>query len=284
MLQYASSADVMHSSRNLGMISDVGRMRKIDEDSILALSMSFGTNSKTTEFRLLAVADGMGGHAKGEEASRIALQTIAKTVVSRLHDGVYFTKLLEDGIEEANHMIHNYANEHAEAAGMGTTAVCALLKNDKVYLANIGDSRAYVISRDDISRRTKDHSYVQMLVDEGKISEAESQTHKMKNVITKAIGTDRIAKPDTLTFMLNPDEMLLLCCDGVMAHLTDDDIYRIVSSSHDPSSACQKIVDVANERGGSDNISLIILGTENYNVSAGYDSPTVIIPNNPQNE
>ena len=278
--KFIQNSNLIHDGRKIGMLTDVGRVRKIDEDSIMASEMSFGIDSKDYKLRLLVVADGMGGHAKGEEASKIALNAISRTVLSRLFDGVQFTKLLEAGIQNANQDILNHVDKYPETSGMGTTSVCALLENNKVHIANIGDSRAYVISNDGIRRITKDHSYVQELIDEGQITDEESRTHPKKNVITKAIGAATVAEPDTLSFTLDLDESLLLCCDGVIAHLTDDDIHEIIVNSDDPHKACQKIVDVANERGGTDNISLIILSAETQNknnsLSDDDDIPTII--------
>jgi protein phosphatase len=250
------------SKRTIGMLTDVGKRREIDEDSILAADLSFGINSESNQFLLLAVADGMGGHAKGEEASKIALNTIARTVIPELHNNLPFTKLLDQGIQNANQEILDFTEKHPESAGMGTTSVCALVKDDEVHLANVGDSRAYVVSHDEIRRVTKDHSYVQGLVDQGEITEAESREHPQKNVITKAVGISSSIESDTMRLKLAYDETLLLCCDGVIAHLTDEDIHKTIFDSPDPQTACQKIVDLANERGGTDNISLIILSSE----------------------
>ncbi len=277
--KFIQDSNLVNDGRKIGMLTDVGRVRKVDEDSIMASEMSFGVDSKDYKFRLLVVADGMGGHAKGEEASKIALNAISRTVLPRLFDDVSFTKLLEIGIQNANQDILNHVDKHPETSGMGTTSVCALLENNKVYLANIGDSRAYVISDDGIRRITKDHSYVQELIDNGEITDEESRTHPKKNVITKAIGAATVAEPDMFSFTLDLDESLLLCCDGVIAHLTDNDIHEIISDSDDPHKACQKIIDVANERGGTDNISLIILSADTQNQSndsSDDDIPTII--------
>ena len=144
---------------------------------------------------------------------------------------------------------------------MGTTAVHAIVQdNDDVTLANVGDSRAYVISdTTGIRQETKDHSFVQELVDKHEITEDQARDHPDKNVITKAVGISSSLEADIKTVHLENDESLLLCCDGVIAHLSDDDIKKIVQETPDPQHACKKIVDMANDRGGSDNISLIIL-------------------------
>ena len=264
--------------RTIGMLTDVGKVRTIDEDSILAADLSFGVNSESSKFLLLAVADGMGGHAKGEEASKIALNAIARAVIPELFNDTPFTELLEKGIQNANQDILDYTAKYPESSGMGTTSVCAVVKGNEVHLANVGDSRAYVISDDEIRPVTKDHSYVQALVDEGKITQAEAREHPKKNIITKAVGISPSVEADKLKLTLDSDESLLLCCDGVIAHLTDEDIHKIINDSPDPQSACQKIVDTANERGGSDNISLIILsaGGPDTKENESDDSPTVI--------
>ena len=253
-------------AREIGMLTDVGQVRTVDEDSILAAKLSFGVNSKSNNFHLLVVADGMGGHAKGEEASKIALSAISRSVISELVNDTPFTKLLEQGIQNANQDILDHTARHPESSGMGTTSVCAIVEGNAVHLANVGDSRAYVISDDEIRRVTKDHSFVQSLVDRGEITEVESREHPQKNVITKAIGIGTSIEADTMRLTLDSDESLLLCCDGVIAHLPDDDIHIIIRDSPDPQTACKEIVDMANERGGSDNISLIILSPEGSDI------------------
>lgn len=258
----------MTDSRRLGMMTDVGKKRSVDEDSIMAAEVLLGIDAKRDAFRLLVVADGMGGHAKGEEASKMALSVISRTVMPRLLDDTPFTRLLEEGIQNAHETILDHVNTYPETSGMGTTAVCAIINNSKVYLANIGDSRAYVISQDEIRRVTKDHSYVQALIDDGQISEDEAQVHPQKNIITKAIGASPTAEPDTMKLSLDTDEHLLLCCDGVIAHLTDEDIRKTVLDCNDPQKACENIVNMANKRGGTDNISLIILSSEEKMIDA----------------
>ena len=263
------------NSRKIGMITDIGKVRKIDEDSILAADLSFGINSESKKFLLLAVADGMGGAAKGEEASKIALNALTKTIIPELFGTLSFTELLENGIKNANQEILDYTTKYPESSGMGTTTVCAVVKGNNIHLANVGDSRAYVISNDEIRRVTKDHSYVQALIDEGQITEEEAREHPQKNVITKAVGIMESVEPDTMKLTLDTDESLLLCCDGVIAHLTDEDIHKIICNTNDPQNACQQIVDLANKRGGSDNISLIILSSKNDDMVSD-ESPTII--------
>ena len=258
----SNSDSSAEKARKIGMLTDVGQVRTVDEDSILAADLSFGVNSESSKFLLLAVADGMGGHAKGEEASKIALNAIARAVIPDLLNNTPFTKILEKGIQNANQDILDYTAENPEASGMGTTSVCAVVKDNQIHLANVGDSRAYRVSDDEICRVTKDHSYVQALIDEDEITEEQAREHPRKNEITRAVGIMPSIEVDTMKLTLDSDESLLLCCDGVIAHLSDDDIHKIIRDSPDPQTACQEIVDMANERGGSDNISLIILSSE----------------------
>ena len=274
----SNSDSSAEKARKIGMLTDVGQVRTVDEDSILAADLSFGVNSESSKFLLLAVADGMGGHAKGEEASKIALNAIARAVIPDLLNNTPFTKILEKGIQNANQDILDYTAENPEASGMGTTSVCAVVKDNQIHLANVGDSRAYRVSDDEICRVTKDHSYIQALIDEGEITEEQAREHPRKNEITRAVGIMPSIEVDTMKLTLDSDESLLLCCDGVIAHLSDDDIHKIIRGSSDPQTACQEIVDMANERGGSDNISLIILSSEGSDTKENEsdDSPTVI--------
>ena len=247
-------------ARKIGMLTDVGQVRTVDEDSILVADLSFGVNSKSSNFHLLVVADGMGGHAKGEEASKIALSAISRSVISELVNDTSFTKLLEQGIQNANQDILDYTAIHPESSGMGTTSVCAIVEGNAVHLANVGDSRAYVISDDEIRRVTKDHSYVQQMVDEGTITPKEAEDHPMKNRILQAIGGEK-TKPDLNSETLYQDDILLLCTDGLSGEVSADEMWENVKSSK-PMDACKTLVDLANERGGPDNSTVIIVRVE----------------------
>ena len=246
--------------RKIGWLTDVGKVRETDEDCVTV--SSFGGEFGRVD--LLAVADGMGGHAKGEVASKIALNRIwidsfSKIAVSELFGDTMLMEILEHAIKKANEDILEYTTKNPETSGMGTTSVCAIVINNTVYFANVGDSRAYVVGPNEIRQETKDHSLVQELVDKGNITKAEADNHPNKNVITRAVGLSPSLEVDTKEVNLKDDESLLLCCDGVNAELSDDDIKKIVQETPDPQDACKKIVDMANDRGGSDNISLIIL-------------------------
>ena len=248
-------------NRTIGYRSDIGKTREVDEDSIRVEESRSVIKSKMRMVRLLVVADGMGGHQNGEKASEIASKAIKDVWSQELDNGTAKHLILEHGIQKANQDILDYTTKHPEASGMGTTSVCAIVEGNDVVLANVGDSRAYKIS-DEIHQVTKDHSYVQGLVDNNELSKSEAREHQRKNEITRAIGEKSSLEVDTMKLTLDSDESLLLCCDGVNDHLSDDKIQKIVRDSPDPDTACKKIIDMANEEGGFDNISLIILSAE----------------------
>mgnify|MGYP001410617984 FL=1 len=285
--------DQKHNTRKIGWLTDKGKVREINEDTVLVTS--FGGNFSSVHF--LVVADGMGGHAKGEVASKRASFSTSKIVMTTL--GYKFdpfligtelpAKILKDAIQEANEDIHSWAKDKP-GAGMGTTTVCAIVKGNDVTLANVGDSRAYRVGPNvpnGIKQETKDHSLVQELVDKHELTEAQAREDPRKNVITRAVGTSSSLEVDTFSLSLKNDESLLLCSDGVLAHLSDDDIKKIIQETPDPNNACKKIVDMTNERGGSDNISLIILSSEDsgnfiefkpVNEKPSYEGKVVEVP------
>ena len=248
-------------NRTIGMKSDIGKTREVDEDSIRVEESRSIIKSKMCMVRLLVVADGMGGHQNGEKASEIASKAIKDVWSQELDNGIAKHLILEHGIQKANQDILDYTTKHPEASGMGTTSVCAIVEGNDVVLANVGDSRAYKIS-DEIHQVTKDHSYVQEKVDSGEITKDQAREDPRNNEITKAVGLSSSLEVDTMKLTLDSDESLLLCCDGVNDHLSDDEIQKIVRDSPDPDTACKKIVDMANKKGGHDNISLIILSAE----------------------
>ncbi len=257
--------DQMKSNRlsynpRLGLLTDVGKKRQIDEDAILAIEAISGFESKIGQKFLLSLADGMGGHSKGEVASKIAVNTIAEKFCSSMLSKVNYVNEINEAIREANRRIMQFTIEHSDAEGMGTTMLCAVVDGNEVHLGHVGDSRAYIVSKEEIRRVTKDHSYVQDLVDSGEITEEEAISHPKKNVITHAVGIFPEVEVDTMKFTLAEDEFFLLCCDGLIIHVEDNEIQDIVVNSKNPQEACRKLVDLANERGGKDNISVVLLG------------------------
>jgi protein phosphatase len=226
--------------------TDTGRAREINEDSLLIES---GTN-------LFAVADGMGGHAAGEVASRIAVETL-KARFEPSVDGIVAA------IKAANREVLARANEEPSWRGMGTTlSVVALVPTDdgeEVLVANVGDSRVYRVHDGDLEQLSEDHSLVQDFVREGRISAAEARVHPNRNVVTRTIGNDPDVDVDW--WMLDPaaGDRYLICSDGLSDELEDAQIARVLLTTRDPNEAARALVSQANQAGGRDNITVVIV-------------------------
>ena len=242
--------------REIGAVTHLGRLRTNNEDAILASSITLATHSVHRRLALLMVADGLGGCPRGEEASRIAVDSVAGAIVSHLSDDIPVDETLREAIHGANTGVLDYVRMHPESRGMGTTLVCALVENGDMHLASIGDSRAYLVS-DTIRQITRDHNHAQELLEAGDITPDECRCHPGGHILTKAIGTPDMADPDLLHVQLNPGESLLLCSDGLTLHLDEDDILNMMSGCG-AQDACRRMVDEANRRGGRDNISVVL--------------------------
>jgi protein phosphatase len=230
--------------------TDVGRARSLNEDSLLAVELGNGVY-------LLAVADGMGGYVAGEVASRMAVRAVEATA-KKLIGLLDFGRVLVACVNKINHEIYEMSSNSPEHRGMGTTLVAAILKDGKAIIANVGDSRAYLIREGEIRRITKDHSYVQAMIDAGAISEEEAFKHPMKNVITRAVGCKKDVEADLYEVEIRKGDYLLLCSDGLTDLLSEEDIKETVLKSNNLEAACSMLVHKANEEGGEDNITVIL--------------------------
>lgn len=238
-------------------ISSIGKIRKANEDS-------FGIHQGNQPFYM--VADGMGGHKGGAVASKEAVTRISRHLQNHLSPeitGEELEKLLEESVFEANRDIFQIGENSSECRGMGTTLTLAvpLPKDHKVYFAHIGDSRAYAIEKEEIYQVTKDHSLVQELVVNGDITEEEAKEHPKRNVITRALGTESEVWPDvfSIDFSFEAEHYLLLCTDGLSNAMEEEEIKRVVQNSESIEEACEDLINKANERGGHDNITVLIL-------------------------
>ena len=261
--------------------TDRGRVRQNNEDNI---HLWGGDN-----YILAAVADGMGGAAAGEEASRIAVETIQSEMCNDLykHASDYrdmpeemLLALLEDVIQRANANIYERALEVPKFKGMGTTLTMAFARKARVVIGHVGDSRAYIVEGQSrrIQQITSDHSFVQALVDAGHISPAEAEEHPMRNVLYRALGQSSEIDIDLIQDVhLQINDRLVICSDGLTLHVSEEEIRRIASASYDPESIVDSLILLANQRGGRDNISVIVLiadedimsqGTESLNASS----------------
>ncbi len=226
-------------------LTDVGRMRSHNEDAVLA------------DPPLFVVADGLGGHEAGEVASQLAVETLRDHAPRRPD-----ANALARAIRAANREVIRAAREGIGRSGMGTTITAALVDGAHVTIGHVGDSRAYVLSAGALSRVTRDHSMVADMIRTGQITEAESRVHPNRSVITRALGTDPNMVADTYEIDAAPGDRLLLCSDGLSSMLLDRTIATLLGSHADPAAAARALVDAANEAGGQDNISVIVVDLE----------------------
>ncbi len=246
-------------------MTDVGRVREHNEDSVLAVEYVRESLVDPAQCHLYVVADGMGGAEAGEVASAIAVDTIRSYIESRLEtasrDAASGADMLTAALEEANSKIIDYVASHPESRGMGSTGVCALVTPSDAAVAWVGDSRGYLMEGAALRQVTKDHSLVQRLVEIGQITAEEAHTHEHKNVITRSLGARQSgpAGAEALGVKLKRGDKLMLCSDGLTAHVTDNEIHDILGRNADPFDAARELIVAANAGGGTDNISVIVV-------------------------
>jgi protein phosphatase len=259
--------------------SDVGRVRRGNEDNFLVLELSkqqtwTGTDGNDVpedlgSFELgqkglvLVVSDGMGGALAGDVASRMAVDSVRDMMMDDnstkgCEQDTPLVDCLKSATVYANLAIHHKSQEDARCAGMGATFTGAAVHGDLLDLVQVGDSRGYIIRKDQIRLATKDQSLVQQLVDVGQISEAEAETHMFRNVILQALGAQGEVTPVTGRIRLRRGDVVLLCSDGLSGKLRSEDIQNIVGSNPDLAKACDELIAEANNRGGEDNITVIL--------------------------
>lgn len=240
-------------------ITDPGKVRERNEDSVNIVKNASG------EF-LLAVADGMGGHKDGEVASSIALNHISTRFkeISSVGNKEDAIRWISDTVKEANALIYKYVSLHKESSGMGTTMVLALLTKSFLLVGNIGDSSGYVIKNGKLHKVTVDHTLVNLLVKSGELSIEDAKNHPKKNVLMKALGATVDVEMDIFNVELGVDG-ILLCSDGLTNMLDDESIEKVLNGKGTNDEKLEKLVFKANNRGGSDNISIAYLNKEEEN-------------------
>ena len=251
--------------------TDVGRTREHNEDAFVVADLTRGNATLQPEVRthvvgdrgtLFMVADGMGGAAAGEIASAMAIEVVMRELTTALgttepptHEA--FATAMKQATAAANAQIHSFAMEHPEFRGMGTTATVAGVLGSTVYLAQVGDSRAYLV-RDGVGRQiTKDQSLIQKLIEAGEITEEEAEQSERRNIILQALGPEASIKVDLTHQQVRRGDVLVLCSDGLSGQVRPEEITAIVSQEHDLVAACKRMIDRANENGGPDNITVI---------------------------
>lgn len=235
-------------------ITDIGMKRHVNQDYVFSSENAIGNFPN-----LFIVADGMGGHKAGDYASRVCVQTILESVknsILRTQIGV-----LEEAIGAANKRIFEDAASNSGLEGMGTTLVAAVvMDNNLLYVANVGDSRLYIVNEDEIRQITEDHSLVEEMVKTGELDRNEARFHPNKNVITRAVGTAKNVVADYFEVQLKPEDKILICSDGLSNMLDDREMQYIVNRySGDIEKAATELVKKANINGGKDNISIVLV-------------------------
>lgn len=232
-------------------ITDIGQKRKINQDYVYASEQPIGNLPN-----LFIVADGMGGHNAGDYASKYAVEIIVEEISNSLEKMPFL--ILEKAIQVANGHIRQKAYQNANMAGMGTTVVVATCMGKFLQVANVGDSRLYVVGQD-IKQITTDHSLVEEMVQRGGIDRENARSHPDKNIITRAIGANVTVEPDFFTVELQDGDTVLMCSDGVTNMLEDEEIRIIINKQCDIEEKAHDLVKAANKNGGKDNISVVLI-------------------------
>jgi len=238
------------------VLSDIGQKRSVNEDRAAMFIRS--------DFvRLGVIADGMGGHNAGDIASEMAITQIGEYFESAASEQFYSVDAIKQWFTEAvkkiNKLIFTYSLTHEDCQGMGTTFLAVVLTGQQKVLCHIGDSRAYEWHKGKMTQLTKDHSFVNVLVEQGEISPEEAEIHPSKNLITKALGTEKNVDPDFISLSIPTYSYLLLCSDGLSNKLSIADMTKILSTGDTVDEKGTQLVDLANEKGGEDNISLVLI-------------------------
>ncbi|MGE5329048.1 MAG: Stp1/IreP family PP2C-type Ser/Thr phosphatase [Deltaproteobacteria bacterium] len=244
---------------NVGACSDKGIIRQINEDSFY-----IPLETADDSIMLFIVADGMGGHMAGEIASREAVDAVvwyinenyekeARNVRSNL------INLINESILYANKQIYEKSLSDNNLNGMGTTFAIALIHNESLYIGHVGDSRIYLLRKNNLCQLTRDHSYVEELVSSGTITREEAANHPQKNIITRALGTEKIVEIDICVRKIYKNDTLLLCTDGLTNMVDEETIKTVLESTEVSKESAEKLVDLANQAGGTDNITVVVV-------------------------
>jgi serine/threonine protein phosphatase PrpC len=250
----------------VGYASDVGCSRDHNEDTLITFQgIQLGDDS-SDPFGFFVVADGMGGHRAGEVASSLAARMVSCDVLQKVYlpyllketpsaNMAPLTEVLRAAVQKANDLVHQ------QVPGGGTTLTCALILGQRAYVAHVGDSRAYLLTNYDIRQVTQDHSYVGRLIELGELSPEEAAIHPQRHVLYRAIGQGENLDIDTYHQFLPPGSRLLLCSDGLSGVVSEKQISRIIVAANTPQEACDHLLATANEAGGPDNITAVLIET-----------------------
>ena len=240
----------------VGALTDVGQVRDHNEDA-LGYYQPREREVLAQKGRLYLVADGMGGHVAGEVAS----ECVVRTVMASYYESHAQTvrRALSEAIQQANTALYGATSGEESRRKMATTLVGALVLGRQLHVANIGDSRAYLLRRDTIRQLTEDHSFVTELVKLGRISEEEAINHPQRNIVTRALGTQPNVEADFYEEAIQPGDTVILCTDGLWGEVSEEEMMQMVTQPLNPKEMAGKLVALANQRGGPDNITVIVL-------------------------
>jgi protein phosphatase len=252
--------------------TDLGQTRDHNEDTFLCADLTRGTTDFIEGGRvevgprgsLFLVADGMGGAAAGEIASAMAADVIFQHLRTNWTGGTgdtgdEFIARLKEAVEVANERIHGYAGQHPDSRGMGTTATVVGMFEGRLHLAQVGDSRAYLVRGGEIAQLTKDQSLMQRLIDAGELTEEQAAQSERRNIILQALGPDARIRVDVTYQDLARGDILVICSDGLSGQLKREEIGAVVSQAASVADACERLITTANERGGPDNITVVVV-------------------------
>jgi len=255
----------MSEASNLfGICSDAGVVRDINEDFATTAVLWPNGQAAGAPVLFAAVADGMGGHAAGEVASHAAIETLKQAISAVMSEqsnsDIDFASALGSGFDQANGDVYRRGQQDADKRGMGTTLTAVLIHENHLCVGHVGDSRAYLIREAAIKQLTRDHSVVQEKLDAGLITAEEAAQSEERNQLRRVLGTRSSMVSDLICEDLQDGDALLLCTDGLHNSLRDQDLTGVIAGSHDPQSACENLVNLAKQRDGSDNITVVCIG------------------------
>ncbi len=237
----------------VGFKTDKGRRRSNNEDACFVMKKD----------KVFIVADGVGGNNSGEIASRLAVNEIANYVethpLREIQSVEQVQDYFEDCLKNANFKVLELSQRIEANKGMATTVVCAYVQGNTIYIINVGDSRAYVFRDDVLQQITEDHTYVNTLLKAGLISEDEAMNHENKNMITRAVGADYTVDADFFSLPIRADDIVLICTDGLYGEVGEEQLIAVLKEEKSMTDICNELVEMANENGGSDNITMVVL-------------------------
>lgn len=253
----------------VGYYTDVGIVRNSNEDSFCVYTKKYLSQTNSLNYGIFVVADGMGGAKAGEYASAIASKEVSNYISYYLEEtsqtnpsDTEIKNILEHAVKRANTIVYKESKENKEYSGMGTTLTAALIYDNQLYIAHVGDSRAYLINKNYIEKITRDHSLVGRLLELKQITEEDALNHPQRNLIYRSLGGFPAVEVEIYQMSVKAEDYILLCSDGLYEHVKDEEIKNIVLSSSEPSKACKHLINLANIRGGNDNCTVVIIKIE----------------------